>query len=208
MAGTNLFSNVNNKSGSTLDYALTDNNGYVYYGKCTGTPPTTANVFQIGCELQQTDGNGSTCVWVNTGSLASPVWSNNSAGALVTSLTAANIIAMYTTPVMIVPAPGAGKAILVDSILFEMTTTSTAFTSGGAVSFAYSGGAGVHSGSIPASVVTAAAGTSYTMLGMPTATNGTTVLANTAVVISNATGVFASGTGTAKVQVWYSVVTL
>lgn len=125
------------------------------------------------------------------------------------SLTSANILAMFTTPVSILAAPGAGKALIVDAILFEMTTTSTQYTSGGVVSIVYHGGSvATHSGTIPATVVTTTAGTTNTMLGSPTAANGTTVPANTGIDITNATGVFATGTGTAKVQIWYSVVTL
>ena len=39
------------------------------------------------------------------------------------ALTAAQIIAMGTTPVALLAAPGAGKAILIDSVLFAMTRT-------------------------------------------------------------------------------------
>jgi predicted RecA/RadA family phage recombinase len=126
------------------------------------------------------------------------------------TLTAAQLIAMYTAPITLIPAPGAGKAVLVDQdILFEMATTATQFTGGGAVSFPYHGGGTVvHAGSVPASVVTAAAGSSYTLLGSAVAANGTTVPANTGVDITNATAAFAAGTGTAKVQMRYRIVTL
>lgn len=44
--------------------------------KCTGTPPTTANVFEHGCLITQTDsGTGVKAVYQNTGTSASPVWS-------------------------------------------------------------------------------------------------------------------------------------
>jgi hypothetical protein len=124
-------------------------------------------------------------------------------------LTAAQLIAMKAAPVAILPAPGVGKAIIVEQILFEMTTTATAFTGGGAISFNYHGGAtAVHSGTIPATVVTAAPGSSNTMLGQATGANGTTVPENTGVDITNATAAFAAGTGTAKVKVWYQIVSL
>jgi hypothetical protein len=146
--------------------------------------------------------------------LYAPVFSNAQIDPMMqqyatVNVTSANILAMFTTPVAILAAPGAGKAIVVDTILFEMTTTATAYASGGAVSFVYHGGSvASHSGTIPASVVTAGAGTSNTQLGSPTAANGTTVPANTGIDITNATGAFTTGTGTAKVQIWYSVVTL
>lgn len=128
---------------------------------------------------------------------------------VIASITAANLIAMNGTPVAVVGAPGAGKAIVVDSVLFEMTTTSTQFTGGGAVSLVYHGGSvAVHAGSVPASTVTTTAGTTNTLLGPAVATNGTVVPANTGVDITNATAVFAAGTGTAKVQIKYRIVTL
>lgn len=127
----------------------------------------------------------------------------------IVNLTAAQLIAMNGTPVSVLPAPGAGLALVIDSILFEMTTTSTQFTGGGAVSFNYHGGStAVHAGSIPASVVTAAAGNSNTLLGQAVAANGTTVPGNTGVDITNATAAFAAGTGTAKVQIRYRAVAL
>lgn len=129
-------------------------------------------------------------------------------GYATVALTAANIIAMFTTPVAILPAPGAGKAIIVSQILFEMTTTSTQFTGGGTVNFPYHGGSNCVPGVLLAAVVTTTAGTSNTLLGPNNGTNGLTVPANTGIDITNGAGVFAAGTGTAKVQIWYSIVTL
>lgn len=147
--------------------------------------------------------------YTNVGTKASPLWEAAGQPGLTVALTAAQIIAMEATPVSVIAAPGAGLAIVVDSILFEMTTTSTQFTGGGAVSFVYHGGSvAVHAGSIPATVVTTTAGTSYTVLGPAVATNGTTVPANTGVDITNATAPFAAGTGTAKVRIRYHIITL
>lgn len=127
----------------------------------------------------------------------------------VVSLTAAQLIAMEAAPVSVLAAPASGKALVVDSILFEMTTTSTQFTGGGVVSFVYHGGSvAVHAGTIPAATVTTTAGTTNTLLGPAVATNGTVVPAATGVDITNATAPFAAGTGTAKVQIKYRIITL
>ena len=129
--------------------------------------------------------------------------------ALVVPLTAAQLIAMFTTPVSIIAAPATGKAIVVREIVFEMITTATVFTGGGVVSFVYHGtSVPVHAGTVPAATVNAVAGTSATQLGMAVAANGTVVSAATGVDITNATGAFAAGTGTAKVHLWYHVITL
>lgn len=174
----------------------------------TGDLPTTAisqqynpgdvvisaggSIGQIQCVV-----GGSAPTWIGTNLLAT------------FTLTAANIIAMNGTPITILAAPGTGKALIPALIMFEMTTTSTAFTGGGAVEFYYHGTTtNVVTGTIPASVVTAAAGTSYTLLGPAAATNGTTVLANTGIDITNATAAFAAGTGTAKIEILYNLISL
>lgn len=71
MPGSNFFS----KQTDTLDIALTDANGLAMLAKCTGVPPTTANIFQHGCLIVRTDsGTGNKAVFENTGSSAVPSW--------------------------------------------------------------------------------------------------------------------------------------
>lgn len=123
------------------------------------------------------------------------------------SLSAANIIAMNGTPVEIVAAPGSGKYLSVSKIIFEITRTATAFTGGGVTTFQYSGGAVVHASSIPASVITGGAGRVITELNVNTQANGVTIPENTKLTITNGTGAFAAGTGTAKVKIWYKTIT-
>lgn len=121
------------------------------------------------------------------------------------SLSAADIIAMRTTPVTLLPAPGAGLCLVVDNISFKMTTTATAFTGGGAVEFRYTDGSGTKvTADIAAGVITAGAGTSFTNVkGIEASLTGT---ANAPVVITNATAVFAAGTGSAVVTINYHIV--
>lgn len=154
--------------------------------------------------------SGSPAFWqVVTGGL-SPTYS---AGPAVSSnitatvaLTSANILAMNGTPVSVLAAPGAGLGLLVSKIEFVMTTTATAYAAGGAVSFVYHGGSvNAAGGTIPASIITAAAGTSYTFLGPATSA---TVPINTGIDITNATAAFTTGTGTAVIKITYAVVPL
>jgi hypothetical protein len=122
-------------------------------------------------------------------------------------LTAAQLEAMYTTPVSILPAPGAGYALIVDHVTLAIIAGGTAFTGGGAISFVYHGGSvPPHAGSVPASALTGASGTTLSLLGPAVATNGTTVPANTGVDITNATQAFASGNGSAVVLIQYRVI--
>lgn len=169
----------------------------------------SANAFQVeqpdGTVIAQIDANGN---FAQSGVLGAVQ------AVKQVTLTAANLIAMYTTPVAIVPAPGAGVALVVSQILFQLKATSTAFSGGGIVVFQYdttAHGAGtlVHAGSIPATVVNAgSAGSTVTGLWAASGSNGLTVPANKGIYISNQTGVFAAGTGTAIVTISYDILTL
>ena len=125
--------------------------------------------------------------------------------SVVVTLTAAQIIAMGTTPVSLIAAPGAGKCIIVDNISFKMTTTATVFTGGGAVEFRYTNASGTKvTADIAAAVITAVAGVSFTNVrGIEALLTGTV---DAAIVIRNATAAFAAGTGSAVVTIDYHVV--
>ena len=126
---------------------------------------------------------------------------------LTIALTAANIIAMRAAPITIIPAPGAGRIIIVDSILMTMNRTATAFTGGGAVEFRYNNGSGAKVGTdIAATVITTGgAGTECAVSSSPGVQSGGQP--NAPVVITNATAAFATGTGSARLYIKYRVVT-
>ena len=127
------------------------------------------------------------------------------------TLTAANIIAMYTTPVALIAAPGAGKSIVVQKVAFTITRTSTAFTGGGAPIVQYAatangGGTQALDSTLAATVITGAAGTTVSFRnGAVVSDAASTVTQNVGLFISNATAVFAAGMGTATVDIWYVV---
>lgn len=171
-----------------------------------GTLPTTASLFAPGCRLTN-NSNGDT--WRNIGTTAVPVWSPEMKAAIV-NLTAANLIAMYATPVEVVAAvPGYG--IVVDSVDFIMTRTATAFTSGGVVAVQYAAtanGAGTAThATIAAAVVTGAAGTTYTArIPVVLSDIATASISGIGLFISNQTAAFATGTGTAVLKVRYHLI--
>lgn len=135
-----------------------------------------------------------------------PISQNGNVKQTITvNLTAAQIIAMGTTPVSLIAAPGAGLCIIVDNITFKMVTTATAFTGGGAVEFRYTDASGTKvTADVAAAVITAAAGTSFTNVrGIEASLTGT---ANAAIVVRNGTAPFAAGTGTASLVIEYHVV--
>lgn len=127
------------------------------------------------------------------------------------TLSAAQIIAMYTTPVQLVAAQGAGKSIVIGKVAFRIVRTSTQFTGGGAAIIQYAatangGGTQACDSTIASTVITGTAATSDTFRnGAVVSDAASTVTENVGVYISNASGVFAAGTGTATVDIWYYV---
>ena len=121
-------------------------------------------------------------------------------------LSAANIIGMSATPVELVAAPGAGKALVFLGLVANVTRTDTAFTGGGAVSAKYAGGADVMA-TIASSVITGAAGQTISRR-IPADLSDLAVAAieNKALVLTNADAPFADGTGTAEVTVLYTTI--
>jgi hypothetical protein len=121
-------------------------------------------------------------------------------------LTAANIIAMYATPVALIPAGAAGTNIIVHKVMFTMIPSGTAFTAGGAVTFTIgntaNGGGTATTATVAATVVNASGTTTTYNTVIPVSYAGT---AATGLYISNATQAFATGTGTAIVDIWYSI---
>jgi len=114
------------------------------------------------------------------------------------ALTAANLIAMYTTPVQLVAAPGAGKVLEVvsASIIFDYGTTQ--MTGGGAVVIEEETSQTALTGTVAAAVIQAAADSITKVLPV-----AATLVANKGIFISNATAVFAAGDGVARVKVAY-----
>lgn len=99
---------------STCFLHQADSNGYTLLATCTGTPPTTANVFQHGCLMIQTNSTtGTTAQYENTGSTASPVWTLVSSPAQMA--TSATIATTGNTDVYLLAA----KAGKVSSIVFS-----------------------------------------------------------------------------------------
>jgi hypothetical protein len=113
------------------------------------------------------------------------------------TLTNAQVLTMYTTPVSLVPAQGAGTVIEPVSLWLENVNGGTAYTSGGVFELAYN-----NAGTLTVASTTAAA----TFLTTPTVTQeilltpsvGSVAASNTLnqpLTVTNLTGVFATGTG-------------
>lgn len=126
-------------------------------------------------------------------------------GQIVKSLTAANINAMYATgAITVVPAMGAGRIILPRNIGMQVVRTSTQFAAGGAVEFRYTDKDGAKvSADMSATLITGTAGTAYAEVSG--VDPELTPIANSPIIITNATQLFSTGTGTAKVIVDFVV---
>lgn len=122
-------------------------------------------------------------------------------------LTAQNILDMFGAPVQLIAAPGANKAIIVHDICFEMKRSATAFANGGAVSIEYGDGGDDVVATIAATVITGAAGTTLSTRVMANLSDiALASIENSNLRITNGTGAFITGTGTAEVHIWYSVI--
>lgn len=134
------------------------------------------------------------------------------AATATVTLTAAQIKALYDTPVQLIAAPGSGKLVLIDSILWDIAFVSAQYTLGGAIQAQY--GNTVHGAGSPASASIAAAtlngvaASGFIANGSGSATlNAPATVENTAVYLSNATQDFASGDSTVTLYVRYRIVT-
>ncbi len=116
------------------------------------------------------------------------------------TLNAAAVNGAYAAPALILPAPGAGKTvILLNSQMY--TEVAAAFADGGVAQLQYdntvhAGGALALSATTPAAEVTAAASQIYSQLGKGSiATTVTTGVTDKGIYFSNATGAFTGGVG-------------
>lgn len=126
------------------------------------------------------------------------------------ALTAAQINGMYAAPVVLIAAPATGKAIAVNKLMFTITRSATAFASGGAAIIQYDstvngGGTQALDSTLAATVITGAAGTSISTRNGAIISDSTATIVAKGIYISNATGAFTTGTGTATIDIWYTV---
>ena len=151
------------------------------------------------CWYQDAFGVGAWASFSISSDFASLLPLSVSASASV-SLTAAQVLAAYATPQLIVPAPGVGRGLIVIAANV-VTEVSTAFGGGGAAIIEYgavANGAGSNSlsATIPAAQINAASSQVYSMAPFAATTvTATSVVTNKGVYFSNATGAFTGGAG-------------
>lgn len=84
---------------------------------------------------------GQLSIWENTGDTSSSVFVQANS-ILPISLSSAQILALKTTPVAIVPAPGVGKKVIVDEIILLNTFGAAAYNGANNIEARYTNGSG------------------------------------------------------------------
>lgn len=121
-------------------------------------------------------------------------------------ITNANIIAMNGTPVDVVAAPGAGKALEFVSAVLIYDYDTAAYTDGGAVSINYGSGGAAISTTIAAANSFAATGDKVFQMSRLNAAGGYTMPVNTSLAITNDTAAFVdpgTAAGVGRLQITY-----
>jgi len=183
----------------------------VYFSQAQGATFSGTN-YNANVNVTQTLGQATALTIPDPGAASANFVLDTGPAAAVTiqhvavPLTSANLKAMYGAPVQLIAAGAAGTNIVVHHVMFTMTSTATTYTGGGVVEFQIGNtvhGAGTATtATVAAAVINdAVAETTYTTV-IPVSYTGT---AATGLYISNQTAAFATGTGTAIVDIWYSL---
>jgi len=127
-------------------------------------------------------------------------------GKQVLALTATQVKNLYTTPLAIVPAPGAGKVTSVVEVVAKYVFGTTAFTGSNNLEFRYTSSNGAKvSADIDAAFLLAASGTNYrTVKGVVTEL---TPVANAPIVVNVPSANPGQGLGTLTLTVFYRTIT-
>ena len=125
------------------------------------------------------------------------------------AITASEFNGMYTTPKLLVAAPGANKLLVLDKVDLLMTYVSANYAAGGVAAVQYdltANGAGViASTTLAAATFQAAASTGF-MFNTGVVVQTFTTCVNKGLYLSNITGVFTTGDSTFIAHIWYKVI--
>jgi len=141
---------------------------------------------------------------LNTATVPFPVFKN------VVNISSAQVLAMYTSPVLIVPAQGAHKTIFVHDFFVEYAYGGTPYANGSGFAIQY-GSAGSDSGLIITNSNIDPNGSASDFGGDPTVpfTNSDVVTSyvNQGVYASTTINNYTAGNGTFRVSLFYTIVT-
>lgn len=210
--GTNFFQVSVSGSAQPYTYSLVQIPGYV-----AANSITAADIVQISANRLMGNPSGASANFSEIalgnglGFASSTLSVNTSLGVYATgSITSAQFKAAYATPLQLLAAPGANTMFLVKNFALEAIYGTAAYTSGGALGLQYGNTAHLAGAAASATIAAAtingiAANSVVGALGsLPVATAAATV--NAGLFLSNDTAAFATGDGTFKYHLWYSVV--
>lgn len=130
---------------------------------------------------------------------------NLSIAQVSVTLTAAQVKALFTTPITLIAAPGSGKVILVNRVTFVSTFVTTAYAGANNLEFRYTNAAGSKvSADIAAATLNFASGTKFsTVAGV---TTELIPIANAIIVVCIPTADPTLGDSPVTINVDYTVV--
>lgn len=141
---------------------------------------------------------------LNTATVPFPVFKN------VINLSSAQVLAMYTTPVLVVPAQGAHKFIFVHDVFVEYAYGGVAYANGSGFGLQY-GSAGSDAGLTFFNSNIAPNGSASDFAGDPAVPfnpfDAVTGYVNQGIYASTTVNNFTAGNGTFRVSVFYSILT-
>jgi hypothetical protein len=198
--------------------------GYVVEGSVSAggaSLPTTASKFAIGCKIVDLSTGYS---YVNSGTVAVPVWSRAGGTALVdpqmlqlatVSLAAADLIATaagklsHANGLIVVPAAPTGYVNVLHRLIVSYTFGTAAFTGGGNTTVNIGGGGAALTGLI-ATTSLWQSGSSVIYEFKPLSTVATPMTTAQSINLVTASAITNPGTaaGSAKVYCWYSQVAI
>lgn len=198
-------------------YQLTNNNGVV---TCTAfnniAAVNTGDIVNLAVTAGKMANHTITDTQVSLNGLTSLSMQQSYGQFLSNQLSSANIQAMYGAPIVLIPAPGANRVIVVEKFTCQLQFNAAQYTGGGAVGLQYGAAAANPHLAGPAASATFANGANVNLraaqsqlVSVAGAANDLQLagLANTAVCISNDTAAFAAGNSVVNWYIKYSVLT-
>ena len=182
--------------------AALDAEGLVTLSEYTGSNfPVEAGVWQNNCVLSIITGplQG---LYYNTGTVAVPFWTLMPISPVLTDtfhITSSQLLSFFTTPVPLVPAPGTGKYLIVDKVIFKYNFGTTAYSGAGNTNVVMGTNNIAQFGG-----VTAAFASTVTQVGP----SSVKLTENTGLDLAHTIGNIVDGDGTADVTVVYQISSL